>query len=61
MVWTVTARVSVVPVVGRELPTDLDAAVVDMVHVDDVMGDTLDAVDEGVGRLCVRVGLAGFA
>ena len=24
-------------------------------HVDDVMGDTLDAVDEGVGRSCVRV------
>ena len=51
----VTARVSVLPVVGSELPTDSDAAVFGMVRVDDVMGDTLDAVGESVGRSCVRM------
>ena len=45
---------SVLPVLGSALPTDSDAAVVAMEHVDDVRGDTLDAVDEGVGRLCVH-------
>ena len=54
MVGTVKARVSVLPVVGSELPTDSDAAVVVTEYVDDVRGDTLDAVDEGVGRSCVR-------
>ena len=53
VVGTVTAQVSVLPVVGSELLTDSDAAVVGMVRVDDVMGDTLDAVGESVGRLCV--------
>ena len=46
---------SILPVVGSELTTDSDAAVVGTEHVDDVMGDTLDAVDEGVGRSCVRM------
>ena len=54
MVGTVTAQVSVLPIVGSELPTDSDAAVVVTEYVDDVWGDTLDAVDEGVGRSCVR-------
>ena len=45
---------SVLPVVGSELPTDSDAAVVGTMRVDDVMGDTLDAVGESVGRSCVR-------
>ena len=45
---------SVLPVVGSELPTDSDAAVVVTEHVDDVRGDTLDVVDEGVGRSGVR-------
>ena len=65
MVGTVTARVSVLSVVGSELPTDSDAAVVVTEHVDDVRGDTLDAVDEGgwsVGRPCgFGGGLAGVA
>ena len=46
---------SVLPVVGSELPTDSDAAVVGTVRVDDVMGDTLDAVGESVGRSCARM------
>ena len=46
---------SVLPVVGSELPTDSDAALVGTVCVDDVMGDTLDAVGESVGRSCVRM------
>ena len=46
---------SVLPVVGSELPTDSDAAVVATEHVYDVRGETLDAVDEGVGRSCIRV------
>ena len=54
VVGTVTARVSVLPVVGSELPTDSDAAVVVTEYVDDVRGDPLDAVDEGVGWSCVR-------
>ena len=45
---------SVLPVVGSEHPTDSDAAVVVPEHVDDVRGDALDAVDEGVGRSCIR-------
>ena len=55
MVGTVTARVSVLPVVGSELPTVFDAAVVDAVCMVDGLGNTLDAVDEGVGRSCVRI------
>ena len=46
---------SVLPVVGSELSTDSDAAVVGTVRADAVMGDTLDAVDESVGRWCVRM------
>ena len=46
---------SVLPVVGSELPTVSDAAIVAMEHLDDVMGDTLDAVDEDLGLSCVRV------
>ena len=58
VVGTVTARVSVLPVVGSELPTDSDAAVVVTEYLDDARGDTLDAVDEDVGRSCIRSGLA---
>ena len=47
-------RVSVLPVVGKGLPTDSDAAVVATEHVDEVRGDTFDAVDEVVGRSCIR-------
>ena len=57
MVGTVTARVCVLPVVGSELPTDSDAAVV-VEYVDDVRGDTLDAVDKDVGQSCVHSGSA---
>ena len=46
--------VGTVTVVGSELPTDSDAAVIITEHVDNVRGETLDAVDEGVGRSCVR-------
>ena len=46
---------SVLPVVGSELATDSDAAVVGTVLADAVMGDTLDVVDESVGRWCVRM------
>ena len=45
---------SVLPVVGSELPTDSDAAMVVTENVDGVRGETLDAVDEGVGQSCVR-------
>ena len=55
MIRTVTARVSVLPVVGSELPTDSDAAIVVTEYVDDVRGDTLDTVDEGVGRASVKI------
>ena len=37
---------------------DSDAAVVETEYVDDVRGDTLDAVDEDVGRLCIHSGSA---
>ena len=40
MVGTVTARVSVLPVVGSEFPTVSDAAVVVTEYVDDIRGDT---------------------
>ena len=46
---------SVPPVVGSELPTVFDAAVVDTVRMVDGLGKTLDVVDEGVGRSCVRM------
>ena len=58
MVGTVTARVSVLPVFGSEPSTDSDADMVVTEYVDDVRGDTLDAVDEDVGRSCVRSGSA---
>ena len=50
MVEAVTARVSVLPVVGSELPTGLSAAVgvTEQLVVD--LGDTLDKV---VGRVFV--------
>ena len=53
MVRTVTARVSVLPDVGSELPMDSDAAVVCTVRVDEVLDDALDTVGESVSRLCV--------
>ena len=54
VIGTVTARVSVLLVVGSELPTVSDAAVVATEPVDDVRGNTLDAVDEGVCRSCIH-------
>ena len=33
---------------------DSDAAMVVTEHVDDVRGDALDTINEGVGRSCVR-------
>ena len=55
MVGAVTARVSVLPVVGSKLPTGLSAAVgvTEQLVVD--LGDTLDNVDHGAGRLCVHI------
>ena len=56
MVGTVTARVSVLPDVGSELPTHSDAdAVVRTVLVDEVMDDALDVVGLSVGQLCLRM------
>ena len=49
MVGAVTARVSVLPDVGRELPTDSDAAVVCTVRLDEVVDDALDVVGLSVG------------
>ena len=54
MVETVTARVSVLPDVGSELPTDSDAVVVCTARVDEVMDDALDVVGMSVGQSCVR-------
>ena len=54
MVEAVTARVSVLPVVGSELPTGLSAAdgVTEQLVVN--LGDTLDKVGHGAGQSCVR-------
>ena len=46
---------SLLPVVGSELPTIFYAVVVETVSMVDGLGNTLDAVDEGVGRSCVRM------
>ena len=54
VVGTVTARVSVLPDVGSELPTDCDASVVCTARVDEVMDDALDVVGMSVGQSCVR-------
>ena len=64
MVRTVTARVSVLPDVGSELPTDSDAAMVCTVRVDEVMDDALDVVGGSVRVMCPNGfgrGFAGFA
>ena len=55
MVEAVTARASVLPVVGSELPTGLYAAVsvTEQLVVD--LGDTLDKVGHGAGQSCVRI------
>ena len=55
MVEAVTARVSVLPVVGSKLPTGLSAAVgvTEQLVVD--LGDTLDKVGHGAGQSCVRI------
>ena len=56
MVGTVTARVSVLPDVGSELPTDSDAAaVVRTALVDEVMDDALDVVGLSVAQSCLRM------
>ena len=55
MVEAVTARVSVLPVVGSDLPTGLSAAVgvTEQLGVD--LGNTLDKVGHGAGQSCVRM------
>ena len=55
MVGTVTARVSVLPAVGSELPTDSDeAAVVCTALLDEAVDDALDMVGLHVGQSCFR-------
>ena len=58
VVGTVTARVSVLPVVGSELPTVLDAAVVNMEQSVIDIGNALDAVNESTGQSCAGAVLA---
>ena len=55
VVEAVTARVSVLPVVGSELSTGLSAAVgvTEQLVVD--LDDTLDKVGHGAGQSCVRI------
>ena len=55
VVEAVTARVSVLPVVGSELSTGLSAtvAVTEQLVVD--LGDTLDKVGHSAGQSCVRI------
>ena len=48
-------RVSVLPVVGSELPTGLSAAVVVTEQLVVGLGDTLDKVDHGAGQSCVHI------
>ena len=56
MVETVTARVSVLPDVGSELPTVSDvAAVVCAAPVDEVGDGALDVVGLSVGQSCLRM------
>ena len=56
MVETVTARVSVLPYVGSELPTVSDAAaVVCAVPVYDAGNGALDVVGLSVGQSCLRM------
>ena len=55
VVRTVTSRVSVLPDVGSELPTDSDAAVVCTVRVDEEMDDALDEVGGNVSRSCIHM------
>ena len=54
-VVTVTARVSVLPVVGSELPADSDAAVVVTEYVDDWMRSVVRPFGFGgsLGRICM--------
>ena len=55
VVEAVTARVSVLPVVGSDLPTGLSAAVgVTEQFVVDLV-NTLDKVGHGAGQSCVRI------
>ena len=55
MVGTVTARVSVLPEVGSELPTNSDeAAVVYTALLDEAVDDVLDMVGLSVGQSCFR-------
>ena len=55
VVEAVTARISVLPVVGSELPTGLSAAVGVMEQLVVDLCDTLDKVDHGAGQSCVRI------
>ena len=58
MVEAVTARVSVLPVVRSDLPTGLSAVVGVKKQLEVDLGDTLDKVGHGAGRLYVRMVLA---
>ena len=53
MVGTITARVSVLPDVRSELPTNSGAAVDCTARVDETMDDALDVVGMSVGQSCV--------
>ena len=55
MVEAVTARVSVLPVVGSDLPTGLSAVVGVTKQLVVDLGSTLDKVDHDAGRSCVRM------
>ena len=55
MVEAVTARVSVLSVVGSDLPTGLSAVVGLTKQLEVDLGDTLDKVGHGAGRSCVRM------
>ena len=59
VVEAVTARVSVLPVVGSDLPTGLSAVVGVTKQLEVDLGDTLDEVGHGAGQSCVRMVPAG--
>ena len=55
VVEAVTARVSVLPVVGSDLPTGLSAVVGVTKQLEVDLGNTLDKVGHGAGQSCVRM------
>ena len=58
MVEAVTARVSVLPLVGSDLPAGLSAVVGVTKQLVVDLGNTLDKVGHGAGQSCVRMVLA---